>query len=90
MRFIHFDESWRTCDKVRAAGAMIPHIMFEVLIKHCMYCSAPAGIRFITCPLDYLFHHISTTSSPWYGRASPPVPGVLKHISRRVVFDAGT
>ncbi len=29
---------------------MIPHIVFEALIKHDMYCSAPAEIWFITCP----------------------------------------
>ncbi len=32
---------------------MIPHIVFEVLIKHYMYRSAPAEIWFITCPLAF-------------------------------------
>ncbi len=31
---------------------MIPHIVFEALIKHDMYRSAPAKIGFITCPLE--------------------------------------
>ena len=31
---------------------MIPHIVFEALIKHYMYRTAPAKFRFITCPLD--------------------------------------
>ncbi len=30
---------------------MIPHIVFEALIKHYMYRTAPAKFRFITCPL---------------------------------------
>ena len=30
---------------------MIPHIVFEALIKHDMYRTAPAKFRFITCPL---------------------------------------
>ncbi len=31
---------------------MIPHIVFEALIKHYMYRTAPAKFRFITCPLE--------------------------------------
>ena len=31
---------------------MIPHIVFEALIKHYMYRTAPATFRFITCPLE--------------------------------------
>ncbi len=30
---------------------MIPHIVFEALIKHYMYRTAPAKFRFIACPL---------------------------------------
>ncbi len=30
---------------------MAPHIVFEALIKHDMYRSAPAKIGFVTCPL---------------------------------------
>ncbi len=31
---------------------MIPHIVFEALIKYYMYRTAPAKCRLITCPLD--------------------------------------
>ncbi len=43
-------DALRTCDKVRAAGVMISHIVFEALIKYYMYRIAPAKFRFITCP----------------------------------------
>ncbi len=31
---------------------MIPHIVFEALLKHYMYRSAPAEIGLITCSLE--------------------------------------